>query len=334
MSDMENKTLKGYMMKMSLTSLKGYLGNELVDTLIEWIPENKQIYTKANIIDMILTVHGTSILKKKEFRLDLYKRFNDDTIYSMRRYLPKIDNSEEDKKIIVEYAANTPWKKNELSCFILDVLGLTNDVFDIKKDAISSSETISSYGKFYELLDYQYVIRQKALYILSSDIELPRFLIHMPTGTGKTKTATHIICHHYNFNLKKQGLIIWIAHTTELLQQAYETFCSVWKYIGNGSINTYKLYGNNNICFNEDHINGFMVCGIQKLMALEKNNPDLLNRLIQDASLIVFDEAHKASASETRQIIEKFISYLVPKAAKIDVSALNDTDIDRIIENL
>ena len=43
--------------------------------------------------------------------------------------------------------------------------------------------------KFYELLDYQYIIRQKALNILKSDYDLQRFLIHMPTGTGKTKNS-------------------------------------------------------------------------------------------------------------------------------------------------
>ena len=298
--------LKEYMMKFSLTSLKNYLGQDLVDTLIEWIPENKQIYTKSNIIDMILTVHGISILSKKEFREDLYKRFEEETINSLKSFLPKT-LSIESKQDIINHAAESPWKKTDLSCFVLSVLEIPVDIFEVENEIIKPCESISSYEKFYELLDYQYVIRQKALGVLSSSIELPRFLIHMPTGTGKTKTATHIICHHYNYHLKKQGLVIWIAHTIELLQQAYDTFSTVWKHIGNGSINTYKLWGNNNIDFSEDTINGFMVCGIGKLMSIERSNPKLFKKLVNNASLIVFDEAHKASASETRRIIEQFM---------------------------
>nr|MCR5605120.1 DEAD/DEAH box helicase family protein [Lachnospiraceae bacterium] len=136
---------------------------------------------------------------------------------------------------------------------------------------------------------------------------LRRFLIHMPTGTGKTKTATHIICHHYNYNLKKTGLIIWIAHTTELLQQAYDTFRGVWKNIGNGTIKMYKLWGEYSVDDTEEELNGFMVCGIQKLQSINNSNPKLLEKLIGNARLIVYDEAHKASAPETRQVVEKFM---------------------------
>lgn len=71
----------------------------------------------------------------------------------------------------------------------------------------------------------------------------------MPTRTGKTKTATHIILQYYNDFLKRDGLVICIAHTKELLQQAYDTFKSVWKNIWNGNINIYKLWGNNNSDF-------------------------------------------------------------------------------------
>ena len=37
----------------------------------------------------------------------------------------------------------------------------------------------------------------------------------------KTKTSMHIITNYINFTLEKNGVVIWIAHTIELLQQAY-----------------------------------------------------------------------------------------------------------------
>lgn len=130
----------------------------------------------------------------------------------------------------------------------------------------------------------------------------------MPTGTGKTKTATHIICHHYNYNLKKKGLILWIAHTKELLQQAHDTFQSVWKNIGNGEIEVYKLWGNNNFDVPENGFNGFMICGIQKLQSIKNSNVEFFEAILRDVRLVVYDEAHKASAEETRTLIEQLMS--------------------------
>lgn len=60
----------------------------------------------------------------------------------------------------------------------------------------------------------------------------------------------------------------------------------------------------------------------------------LLNKIVIDNLPQIQTDLAALQPRERLQIIEKFISYLVPKAAKIDVSALNDTDIDRIIENL
>ena len=33
---MNNETLKQYMMKFSISQLKGYLGQDLIDSLLEW----------------------------------------------------------------------------------------------------------------------------------------------------------------------------------------------------------------------------------------------------------------------------------------------------------
>lgn len=297
------------MMKFSLESLKSFLGEDLVESLIEWNPGTGTVMTRKNITDMLLSIYGTSLLKNKDFRKNLMKVMSEDEIKSFRIFLPSSYACCDDLERIVDVVSATPWRENIITSHFLRLLEYAeSDVFEKKEEVENSIVQIESHDRFFELLDYQYIIRQKALHILTSDVKLQRFLIHMPTGTGKTKTATHIICHHYNYNLKKQGLVIWIAHTSELLQQAYETFCSVWKNIGNGSITTYRLWNEFNIDCSDIPFNGFMVCGIQKLQAIEKNNPELFIQLVRDARLIVYDEAHKASANETRQIIEQFMT--------------------------
>ncbi len=125
----------------------------------------------------------------------------------------------------------------------------------------------------------------------------------MPTGTGKTKTAMHTIVHHFNINLNKQGLVIWLAHTTELLYQAYETFISVWRHLGKGDVKTYKLWGKFDIPDDGEPLSGFLFCGFQKLMSIAASKPQVFNRLVEDCRLVVVDEAHKAAATETKKLI-------------------------------
>lgn len=306
---MEHKVLKKYMMQFSTEELKQFLGEDLVESLLEWNTGNEAFASKNRLSEMILCVYGISILKNKDFRLRLLKTLPKQEILDFRVDLPSKYSNCENLETIVEVVSNASWRESDLNRRLLTYLSyLPEDVFEKKDTDLCAETVIQSNEKFYELLDYQYIIRQKALNVLTSDYGLRRFLIHMPTGTGKTKTATHIICHHYNYNLQKKGLILWVAHTTELLEQAYGTFCSVWRNIGNGLINTYKLWGNYNLKVPQNGFNGFMVCGIQKLQSIQDSNPELFNAICRDTRLLVYDEAHKASATETRNIIEKIMT--------------------------
>ncbi|WP_405375501.1 DEAD/DEAH box helicase [Pseudobutyrivibrio sp.] len=306
---MVHDELKKYMMQFSTEELKEFLGRDLVDSLLEWNTDNEAFSSKKRLADMIISVYGTSILKRKDFRKRLLKSFQLEELERFKDEMPAKYKDCKDPGIIVDYVSNCAWKESATAAHILRVLNYaTADIFEKKEFQSVSVETIEAHEKFYELLDYQYIIRQKALTILQSNLDLRRFLIHMPTGTGKTKTATHIICNHYSYNLRKKGLVLWVAHTTELLEQAYETFCSVWRNIGKGSIQTYKLWNDFDFDIPEDGLNGFMVCGIQKLQSIQKSNEKLFEQIVKDTRLLVYDEAHKASAKETRATIEAIMT--------------------------
>lgn len=333
---MSHEKLRKYMMNFSTESLKEFLGEDLVESLFEWYTGTGPFFTKARLSDMILNIHGVNILKKKDFRCQLFKVLPQKEILEFRTDLsPEYRDCENIPKII-EVITNTEWKENKINIHLLRLLSYeASDVF-IKKDLdMKSTDLISVYDKFYELLDYQYIIRQQALNVLTSPYGLRRFLIHMPTGTGKTKTAMHIICHHYSFNLNKRGLVIWIAHTAELLQQAYDTFVSVWKHVGSGDICTYKFWGDYAVDDLEENISGFMVCSIQKLQSMMSNNSTLFNKLISNACLVVYDEAHKASAPETKKVIEQFMTRRVdmPDRALMGLSATPGRTTENSFDN-
>lgn len=295
------------MQGFSIEQLKDFLGRNLVDTMLEWTPDNQPLFTRAKISEMILTVQGINILKNKDFRRELMKKFSKDTILSFREYFSGQVKHSDDLNKIIDAVVGVSWRNNHISNHFLNVLDIEEDIFTDDRDQGVAEEIVNAPNRFFELLDYQFVVKQRTLNHLNSGIELNRMLIHMPTGTGKTKTAMHTISNYYNFNLDKIGLVIWMAHTTELLQQAYDTFLSVWQHIGKGSINTYKLWGRYSIQATDEPFNGFMFCGFQKLMSVASNNQELFEKLVQNCRLVVVDEAHKAAASETRSMIERFM---------------------------
>ena len=300
------KKYQEYMLNFSMSKLKNYLGEKMMETLVEWSPNGEMLLTKTRLITMIDCLYGANIFKNREFRKDLLLSMAKSDILSIRdRCLSKEEKNENDPIKIIDLIVQKTWGKNRITRFLLDLWGVTDNIFTT--DAVEStiSNSIHASGeRFYELLDYQYYIKQRALFNLNSGNEQEKLFIHMPTGTGKTKTSMHIIANYMLFSLKKEGLVIWVAHTNELLQQAYDTFVNVWGHLGDGECTAYKIWGENDIDNVDEPLNGIAFCGLSKLMSIYDSNPQLMQRLKKDCRLLVFDEAHKAGAEKTRMIID------------------------------
>ena len=291
----------------SQESLHRHLGEELIDQLLsEW--ENPAPLTKRRLAEMILQLNGVEILKKAAFRKDLLLHMAPAEVEDLFQLLPNAAGSHtcsvEQKALQV---AKQPWKPTPSNLQLLDLLGVDRSV--IQADTVDSPVVVThqAHARFYELLDYQFVIKQRLLYELEKDVPLKRMLVHMPTGTGKTKTTMHTLVHYYTFSLKKKGAILWLAHTTELLEQAYNTFSSVWSHLGDGQVTVYKLWGSQDVTQPEKGFQGILLCGIQKMLSIKQRDPALFQAIVRDTRLIIFDEAHKAAARETRQLVESFM---------------------------
>ena len=297
---------RDYMVNFSQSDLRGYLGEDIVDLLVEWMPKGETLLTKQKMISMINSSYGTSILKNRQFRKNLLQSMNESDILKIRdACLVGRERNESNPLILIEIIANKPWGKNAVTAYLLKMWDVPESVLNKPVDTtVIENEIFAPDDQFYELLDYQYYIKQRVLNNLNSGHFLERMLVHMPTGTGKTKTAMHIITNYINFTLEKKGIVIWVAHTTELLQQAYDTFESVWQHLGDGKITAYKLWGTKTIGDIDKPLNGIVFCGLSKIMSIADSNLELYERLKRDCRLVVFDEAHKAAAKQTQKVIE------------------------------
>ena len=295
------------MLDFETIELKEILEKDVIENLNEWDISEAEKYSKKKLVEMIDSLYGINLLKNNQIVESLLRRMQTKTFedFYKNEYPDLIGKNQ--AEVCTEIAKR--WGNNTTTLNLLKKWGVNENIFEQKEhkemDVLTS---VNSSDRFYELLDYQFYIKQQALHILNSENLLGRFLIHMPTGTGKTKTAMHVITNYLNFSLKKKGLVIWVAHTKELLQQAYDTFVKTWSHLGDGEVNVYRLWGNNTISNVVSELHGMMFCGIQKLIAISKANKNLFNRLILDCRLFVFDEAHKAAATETRTVVEAFMT--------------------------
>ena len=155
----------------------------------------------------------------------------------------------------------------------------------------------------YGLFDHQRSAAHKVLRKLSE--EPRKVLLHMPTGSGKTRTAMHILASHLAST--EPTIVVWLAHSQELLEQAATEFESSWCRIGNRDLTLVRYWGDRNVdpLAIED---GVIIAGLGKLHSLNRRDPNAMLRLGDRASLTVFDEAHQALAPTYESLLSALYS--------------------------
>ena len=140
-----------------------------------------------------------------------------------------------------------------------------------------------------------------------SGVSEQRVVAHLPTGAGKTRVASHIVSGLLNDSPHDdRGLIIWLASTAELCEQAAEELERAWHFLGRWDATVYRLWGNYDIDISWVS-GGFLVAGLSKLWAVGRRDRQPLIRLSSIAAGIVFDEAHQAVAPTYERMVEALL---------------------------
>ena len=128
-----------------------------------------------------------------------------------------------------------------------------------------------------------------------------RVVLHMPTGAGKTRTAMHIVSRF--MNASEPSVVVWLATSAELLDQAADAFQDAWSRLGNREIDILRFWGDysSDLSGTSD---GLIIAGLQKMHALKARDHIGILRLAKSIKLVVVDEAHQAIAPSYRGIID------------------------------
>ena len=206
---------------------------------------------------------------------------------------------------------------------IAELLDLELNYFieDSKKEKTKEHELVTPYSpidvkdpnieipkEYLCLHDYQKRVKDTATKLLIED-KKKKFMIHMPTGSGKTKTCVETMIDYMRTVISENGFVIWFAHSKELCEQSYTTLKNMWQFRGDESIDFYKVFGDTDI--NIDILNknrAVLFIGFQKFNSiLSSNDSDVIRfrtKIANRSKLVVVDEAHKSMAPTYKNAID------------------------------
>ena len=167
-----------------------------------------------------------------------------------------------------EFLQTLKFKKPPERKILFDFFELSIPVEDIKELLPSLEDVSPEFGLFNHQAR---ALRQVEFYL---NEEPCRTLLHMPTGSGKTRTAMEIIADSFNRN-KEGCLIFWLVYSEELCEQAVECFLDIWKHVGNKNVKLIRAWGRNNLSPLDEEKFAFVVGGFQKLFLQLQKNPEL-----------------------------------------------------------
>lgn len=124
---------------------------------------------------------------------------------------------------------------SSLSILLLSFFGLTEP--EKEPELVPPGDEIDG---GYELFPHQRAAALKVTQML--DTAPYRVLLHMPTGSGKTRTAMSLVAGHLRGI--EEGLVIWLAAAEELCDQAAEEFATAWSKLGNRRLHVHRWWGN------------------------------------------------------------------------------------------
>lgn len=132
-----------------------------------------------------------------------------------------------------------------------------------------------------------------------------RVLLHMPTGAGKTRTAMNLVSDHLRAH--EPSLVVWLAASEELCEQAAQEFLSAWLALGNRNTHLHRFWGAHDFDPSLAR-DGLVVAGLPKLFSAAKGSISFIDALRVHTSLVVMDEAHQAVAATYSTLLDALLA--------------------------
>ncbi|MCO4250614.1 DEAD/DEAH box helicase [Pseudarthrobacter raffinosi] len=157
------------------------------------------------------------------------------------------------------------------------------------------------------LHQYQETTSKKIVDLLAGDTKHSRGLVQLPTGAGKTRVAVESVIRDIRVTPQEEHrLVVWIAQSEELCEQAIETWTYVWQAAGvpGERMAVSRLWGGNSAVREETKLH-LVVATIQTLASIQQTRRSMYEWM-SNPDLVIIDEAHGATATSYTPVLSWF----------------------------
>lgn len=329
--ELKKLDLKNHLIKMGMPTLQDIIGLEELKAISKIT--NKSI-NETMIADLILKSNGTEIFSDSWLR-GWVIRFLPNNYKSYLEYgnTSKKISEETEKKLI-----DRAWNRNFHSHYrLIEIFNLSNeylpdDTLEETNDKIIQpinklKETNFLLKLFKKIINFiksffskvnqenfgleNFQVRIKKQLLDSIFQNKLKVIIHMPTGSGKTRTIlSSLIDYNSKSKFLNNNFLIWLAHSDELCDQARDTFEHLWNLYGDQELPSIRLK-DQSLDDIKNFNRGIIICTYSKLhrMRMNNNGSKILEFIRSKSKFIVADEAHMVPANTFKSSIE-FITKL------------------------
>lgn len=181
-----------------------------------------------------------------------------------------------------------------------------------------------------DLTDFQSELKDQAVEVLGGQAGSNRGVLTMPTGAGKTRTAVESLVA-WRIARADRPVLLWIAQSEELCEQAVQAFREVWIDLGHRSdpvrenLEIARFWGSSAPVPDKSDV---VVASIQKLQAavreVDSEKRAALKVLGEQLGAVVVDEAHRIDAPSYRDVL-RFLGIDLSASAQSDIPLLGLT---------
>ena len=209
----------------------------------------------------------------------------------------------EDLKLIDE-SLKLPFTGDTKSRQKVADLGLPELYAGTKEETPPPLETAEGPTPHFPLHDYQEVLASRMLQMLMQT-QPERGMVSLPTGAGKTRVAAEAVIRYLkSFGTEGPGRpILWIAQSTELCEQAVQSWKYVWEKTGLGGtrLSISRFWGGRDATRVTGHPH--LVVATDDQLTARLHQPAY--EWLRDPLLVIIDEAHGSTTRSYTALLEQ-----------------------------
>ncbi len=256
---------------------------------------------------ILADLHGSELLRERAVREAILARASDEVLAELLAASDKLARRRHDKIEAIAGCKWTPGKKWART--FVSALNLPACLAGTPSESgLPALETINPYVPLKPLHDFQVQLRDQVIEMLT-DATSRRAILTLPTGAGKTRTTVEALVGYLRAQHEPSGVVLWIAQSEELCEQAVAAFREVWTeqliresqdgYLSAPrSLQIHRLWRNYSYPSEGLEPGSVVVAGMQKLNASTE-----IDSLSSHVAVMVIDEAHHAIAQSYTQLL-------------------------------